>query len=95
MTGTGQVCGALYQAARLLVLFNVDGVEDVVQLVLLAPIFRVFELLKGFAGDKTTRAQVAPVSSQSLANEAIEVVFCAYSIVSSSWLADFAPLAGV
>ena len=92
---TAHGCRTLYQAARLLILFDIDGIEDFIQPVLFSPIFRVFELLEGFARDKTTRAQVAPINSQYLVDIAIVLVFCAYSIVSSSWLADFALSAGV
>jgi hypothetical protein len=64
MTLTAHGCRGLYQTARLLVLFDLDGVEDLAQLIHFAPVFRVFELLEGFLGYKTTRAQVAPVSCQ-------------------------------
>jgi hypothetical protein len=74
----------LYQTARLLVLLDLDGVEDLAQLVFFSPIFRVFELLKAFLGYKAPRAQVTPVSSQRPAHITEHFVLCAYSIVSSS-----------
>ena len=93
MTANG--CGVLYQTARLLVLLDFNSIEDLAQLVLFAPVFRVFELLEGFLGYKTTRAQVAPVSSQCPAHVTKGLVFCAYSMVSSSWLACCPPAEGV
>jgi len=53
---TAHGCRTLYQAARLLILFDIDGIEDFIQFVLFPPIFRVFELLEGLARDKTTGA---------------------------------------
>lgn len=85
----------MYQTARLLIFFNLNCIEDFAQVVLLAPVFGVFELLEGFWCDKAARAQKAPVSSQCPATAAMSSGYCAYSIVSSSWLASFAPVAGV
>jgi hypothetical protein len=94
-TMTAHGCRVLYQLARLLVLLELDGGEDLVQLVLFAPVFRGFELLEGFLGYKTTRAQEAPVSSQRPAHVTKSFGFCAYSMVSSSWLACCPPAGGV
>jgi hypothetical protein len=53
-----------YQTARLLELFNIDIIEDLVQLVVFSPVLGVFELLICFLRYKTTCAQVAPVHCQ-------------------------------
>jgi hypothetical protein len=74
----------LYQTARLLILLDLDGVEDLAQLIFFSPILRVFELLEAFLRYKTTRAQITPVSSQRPAYVTGDFVLCAYSIVSSS-----------
>jgi hypothetical protein len=85
----------LYQMARLLILFDLDCIENFVQLVRFSPVLRVAELLKSILGYKTTRAQIAPVSSQCPADVTKNIGFCAYSIDSSSWLAGCPPAAGV
>ena len=54
--GETEVCKAGYQSARLLKLFDLDVEEQVVDGVLLAPVFGVLELLEGFLRHEATRA---------------------------------------
>lgn len=85
----------VYQTARLLEFFGFNRVENLAQLVFLSPVFGVLELLEGVLGNKTPRAQIAPGSCQCPAPVTRSLDYRAYSIVSSSWLACRAPLAGV
>lgn len=92
--GWGLVGGAWYQSARLLELFDLDVVEQVVDGVLLAPVFGVLELLEGLGRDEATGAEEAAGDRQSVPR-GFGGNMGAHSSVSSSWLASAVPLAGV
>jgi hypothetical protein len=53
-------CHGAHQPARLLVLVGVNGLEQVVDAVLFAPVLGVFELLQGIRRTEATRAEEAP-----------------------------------
>ena len=46
-----------YQLARLFKLVDLDGLEQVVDVLVLAPVLRVLELFEGFLRHKAARAQ--------------------------------------
>lgn len=85
-----------YQLACLLILLDLDSLKEVVDLLVLAPVFGVLELLEGFLRHEATRAQESTAYRQHPAPCAPEQAKKqAYSIVSSSWLASAVSVAGV
>ena len=79
----------VYQTARLLELFRLDSDEQIVDVVLLAPVFRVLELLEGFWRDEAARAQEAPWGN--ISTPPSHYWSEPYNSVSSSWLGCVRP----
>jgi hypothetical protein len=49
------------QDTGLLILVDVDGVVELLELDILAPVLCILELTEGFAGNKLARTQIPPV----------------------------------
>jgi hypothetical protein len=52
-----------YKSAGLLILCDVDGVVQLIQMILFPPIFGIFKLLEGFLGSKSSCSKISSVKS--------------------------------